>query len=126
MFLVDSHCHLDMLDLTPDNGDLNQVIGRAQANGVQYMLNVSVDLANFPEVLKIAAAYPFVSASVGVHPNEQTEDVDADTLIKLAQHEKVVAIGETGLDYFRSTGDVEWQRERFRTHILAAKKTKSR
>jgi TatD DNase family protein len=120
MFLVDSHCHLDLLDLTPDQGDLNKVIERAQANDVHSILNVCVKLADFPNVLKAAETYPFVCASVGLHPNDIEEEVDLPTLIKLGQHNKVVAIGETGLDYFRTTGDSEWQRERFRTHIHAA------
>ncbi|RDI46020.1 TatD family hydrolase [Aquicella lusitana] len=125
MFLVDSHCHLDLLDLTPDEGDLNRVIARAQEQGVHYLLNVCVALDGFPTLLKTAERYPFVSTSVGLHPNENpapVTDVDETTLIRLAQHPKVVAIGETGLDYFRSTGDLEWQRTRFRTHIEAAKK----
>ena len=122
MFLVDSHCHLDLLDLTPDQGDLNKVIARAQMSDVRHILNVCVSLAEFPTLLKTAEKYPFVSASVGLHPNERTEEVDTDTLIKLAQHKKVIAIGETGLDYFRSTGEVEWQQKRFRAHIRAAKK----
>ena len=121
MFLVDSHCHLDMLDLTPDAGDLTNVITRAKDAGVQHMLNVSVNLKDYPAVLKTAETYPFVSASVGLHPNEQDEHVDVETLIRLGQHHKVIAIGETGLDYFRSTGDLDWQRERFRIHIQAAK-----
>lgn len=120
MFLVDSHCHLDMLDLTPDNGDLNQVIARAKNAGVQYFLNVCVNLKDFPTVLGTAEKYDFVSASVGLHPNDQDEEINTDELIKLASHPKVIAIGETGLDYFRSTGDVEWQRIRFRNHIHAA------
>src|SRR5438105_2994909 len=102
MFLVDSHCHLDMLDLAPENGDLNKIIQRAQANGVHYFLNVCVSLRDFPAVLAIAENYPFISASVGLHPNDKDEETDAESLIKLARHEKVVAIGETGLDYFRS------------------------
>lgn len=124
MFLVDSHCHLDMLDLTPDAGDLNKVIARAQEAGVHHMLNVSVCLKDFPTVLKTAEAYPFVSASIGVHPNNQDESIDLDTLLELGKHKKVIAIGETGLDYYRSTGDLEWQRDRFRIHINAAKKLK--
>lgn len=123
MFLVDSHCHLDMLDLTPDDGDLNRVIARAKASGVNYLLNVCVGLKDFPTVLKIAENYSCVGASVGLHPNHDDEETDADALVALAQHPKVVAIGETGLDYFRSTGDLEWQRERFRAHICAAQKT---
>jgi TatD DNase family protein len=121
MFLVDSHCHLNMLDLTPDEGDLNKVMERAQTQGVRYLLNVCVKLTDFPELLKTAEAYPFVSASIGLHPNERDEEVDEDTLIQLGQSTKVIAVGETGLDYFRSTGDLSWQHERFRTHIRAAK-----
>jgi len=119
--LVDSHCHLDLLDLASDDGDINRLLQRAKDNRVGYILNVCITISAFPAVLKIAEAYPFVSASVGLHPNEQNEEVTVETLLKLAQPEKVVAIGETGLDYFRSTGEVEWQRERFRTHIRAAK-----
>jgi len=121
MFLVDSHCHLDLLDLTPDHGKLEPVIERAQANGVHYLLNVCVNLADFPTLLKTSESYPCVSTSVGLHPNDKDEETDEAALIKLAQHKKVVAIGETGLDYFRSTGDLEWQRTRFREHIRAAK-----
>lgn len=119
MQLVDSHCHLDLLD-----GDINEYVARAQTNGVCYILNVAVDIANFPTILKTAQAYPFVGTSVGLHPNEQGEEVDTAKLIELSQHPKVVAIGETGLDYFRTTGDTEWQRERFRAHIAAAKSVK--
>ena len=121
MFLVDSHCHFDLLDLSPAGDNLDAVLTRANAQGIKHFLNVSVSLADFPSVLKTAEAYPCISASVGLHPNEQSEETDTETLIKLAAPEKVVAIGETGLDYFRSTGDLEWQRERFRAHIRAAK-----
>ncbi len=124
MFLVDSHCHLDMLDVTQENGTLAGVISRANAQGVCYLLNVCVSLKDFPQVLKTAEAYSFVSASVGLHPNEQEEEVNAEELAGLATHNKVIAIGETGLDYFRSTGDLDWQRERFRQHIRAAKAVK--
>jgi TatD DNase family protein len=120
MFLVDSHCHFDLLDLSKD--EINNVIQRAQENSVAYFLNVCVKIADFPRVLSTAQNYPFVFASVGLHPNETNEEIDEAALIKLAQPQKVLAIGETGLDYFRSSGEVEWQRERFRTHIRAAKK----
>jgi len=116
LFLVDSHCHFNLLD---DNVDA--VVKRAQAAGVHYFLNVSVSLSGFQDVLATAQAYPFVGASVGLHPNDQKEEVDVETLIQLAQPDKVIAIGETGLDYFRCTGDMNWQKERFRTHIQAAK-----
>lgn len=124
MKLVDSHCHLNMLDLSPDNGQLDAVIQRAQHQGVCHFLNVSVNLADFPVVLQAAIDYPFVSASVGVHPNEADETVSVEQLVKLGSHPDVIAVGETGLDYFRSTGDLDWQRERFRTHIAAAKQLK--
>jgi TatD DNase family protein len=118
--LVDSHCHLNLLDLSAEGGDLNHVIERAKQAGVEHILNVSINLADFPQVLSTAKAYPFVSASVGLHPNDQDEEVTVDDLIKHGQDQKVIAVGETGLDYFRSTGDVEWQRDRFRRHIQAS------
>ncbi len=124
MILVDSHCHLDLLDLNADQGDLTPVITRAQKAGVQHLLNVCVTIAQFPTLLQTARRYPFVSASVGLHPNEREEEVTLATLIALADDPKVVAIGETGLDYFRTTGDTEWQRERFRTHMHAARLVK--
>jgi TatD DNase family protein len=122
MFLVDSHCHLDQLDLTAYSGDLAKAMAVADAADVKHFLCVSITLEHFPEVLQIAKAYSNVSASVGLHPNETNvpHEPNAEDLIALAQDDKVIAIGETGLDYFRSTGDVEWQRERFRQHIRAA------
>jgi len=120
MFLVDSHCHFDLLDLTPQD-DINQVIARAKANDVHYFLNVCVNLNGFAAVLKTAEAYPFVSASVGLHPNDTEEEASEETLIKLAEHPKVVAIGETGLDYFRTEGKHDAQQQRFRTHMHAAR-----
>jgi TatD DNase family protein len=125
MFLVDSHCHLDRLDLTPHEGELTRALAHAKELGVGHMLCVSITLENFPTVLEIAKSYPHISASVGLHPDEQgvSHEPSADDLIALAADPKVVAIGETGLDYYRCTGEVEWQRERFRQHIRAAKKT---
>ncbi|ADQ84610.1 hydrolase, TatD family [Methylovorus sp. MP688] len=90
-------------------------------NAVGHALCVSVTLKDFPAVLAVAEAHDNIFASVGVHPDYEDEPFfTADDLVKLAQHPKVIAIGETGLDYFRLTGDLEWQRERFRTHIRAA------
>jgi len=101
---------------------LDQVLQRAKENHVDFMLCVSVNLEHYPEVLALAEQHPHIFASVGVHPNEQSgADPTAEQLIKLAQHERVVAIGETGLDYFRSTGEMTWQHNRFRNHIQAAK-----
>lgn len=91
-------------------------------NGVSHALCVSVDLPDFPQVLALAEQYPHIYASVGVHPDyEDTEEPSAEQLVALSQHPKVVAIGETGLDYFRLKGDLEWQRERFRQHIRASR-----
>ena len=88
---------------------------------VGHALCVSVTLDKFPEVLALAEQYDNFYASVGVHPDyEDIEEPSIDGLVSLAAHPKVVAIGETGLDYFRLTGDLEWQRTRFRTHIRAA------
>lgn len=124
MQLVDSHCHLDQLDLTPYQGDLSKAIKHAEDQGVKHFLCVCITLDDFPTMLAITKNYSNVSASVGLHPNEQINkpEPSAEDLVKLAQDEKIIAIGETGLDYYRSQGDVEWQRERFRQHIRAAKK----
>lgn len=88
------------------------------------MLCVSVTLEKFPEVLALAHAYPHIFASVGVHPDEQQgQDPSVQDLVRLADDTRVVAIGETGLDYFRIKGDMTWQQERFRRHIQAARAT---
>lgn len=121
MFLVDSHCHLDQLDLTPYQGDLTKAIAFAEEQGVKHFLNVCITIDDLSAVLSAAELFPSVSASVGLHPNETVDqEPELRDLIELAQHPKVVAIGETGLDYYRSAGDLDWQRERFRTHIRAA------
>lgn len=120
--LVDSHCHLDRLDLTPFDGQLDGALENARQHGVGYMLCVCIDLEHFHDVLTPAQQHANVFASVGVHPNEREgQEPDVATLVRFASDPRVIAIGETGLDYFRSEGDLEWQRERFRTHITAAK-----
>ena len=117
--LVDSHCHLNFPELARD---LDDVLARMSAAGVTHALCVCVNLRDFQTVLDIAARYPNIYASVGVHPDEPPgNEPDTDELIELARHPRVVAIGETGLDYYRQTGDIEWQRVRFRTHIRAAR-----
>lgn len=122
-YLVDSHCHLDCLRHEHWEAGLQGAIEEAQHNGVGHMLCVSIELENFPKVLEIAKQYDFVSASVGVHPNvTDGKDPTAEELLALADDPDIVAIGETGLDYFRSQGNLDWQRERFRQHIDAAKK----
>ncbi len=119
--LVDSHCHLDRLDLDALGGDMDAVIAQAQAQGVEQMLCVAINLKQWDEMMAIVRRYPNVYASVGVHPNEDEEEPSLDDLLLRAQDPNVIAIGETGLDYFRSEGDLDWQRERFRRHISAAK-----
>ncbi|AKR43445.1 DNAase [Methylophilus sp. TWE2] len=103
---------------------MDQVLDTMRSNEVGHALCVSVTLDKFPEVLAIAEQHPNIYASVGVHPDyEDIQEPTVEELVRLANHPRVVAIGETGLDYFRLTGDLEWQRHRFRTHIRAAKAT---
>ena len=119
MSFVDSHCHINFHELSEN---ISEVLLRMQQNDVQSALCVSVNLADFPQVLALACQYPHIYASVGVHPDyEDVEEPDVARLVELAQHPKILAIGETGLDYYRLTGDLDWQRERFRTHIRAAR-----
>ena len=119
--LVDSHCHLNF---EPLNTGLEDVLLRARENGVGHMLCVSVTLETFPEIRMLAHGHARVFASVGVHPNEtEGREPTVDDLVSLAKDERVVAIGETGLDYYRSHGDMAWQQERFRRHIRASKQS---
>ncbi len=116
--LVDSHCHLNFPELQANLPAIKQAM---QEHGVGHALCISVTLPDFPQVLALAENNANFFASVGVHPDyENIEEPSIETLVTLAQHPKVIAIGETGLDYFRLTGDLEWQRNRFRTHIQAA------
>lgn len=116
--LIDSHCHLNFPELAQNIHAIRQSMHDER---VGYALCVSVTLDKFPEILNLAKQYENFYASVGVHPDyEHIEEPTIDTLVTLADHPKVIAIGETGLDYFRLKGDLEWQRERFRTHIRAA------
>jgi TatD DNase family protein len=117
--LVDSHCHLDFPDLA---GKLDEVFAAMAANGVTHALCVGVNLEQLPAVLDLAEKHANLFASVGVHPDyEEVEEPSVERLVELARHPKVVAIGETGLDYFRIQGQPEWQKERFRNHIRAAR-----
>jgi TatD DNase family protein len=117
MGLVDSHCHLNF---EPMGDDIEGVLERAKENNIDYMLCVAVNLEDYPEVLAIAQAHSNIFASVGVHPcYQEVREPSVEELIELARHQKVVAIGETGLDYFRVEGDMEWQQERFKRHIEA-------
>jgi TatD DNase family protein len=117
--LVDSHCHLDFPDF---DGKMAEVREEMRSSGVTHALCISVNLADFPKVLHLAETYDNFFATVGVHPDhEERAAVDSARLVELARHPRVLAIGETGLDYYRSSGDLEWQRERFRAHIRAAR-----
>ncbi|CAM2898843.1 TatD family hydrolase [Legionella worsleiensis] len=121
--LVDSHCHLNFIDLTDFNHDLSQVIQCAQEQGVNHFLTVCVELSDYPQLEAIASAYPNINISVGVHPNsEMTTPVTASLLCDMAANPACIAIGETGLDYYRTLTDEarEMQRQRFREHIKAA------
>jgi TatD DNase family protein len=118
---VDSHCHLDCIKLDEFENNYNILIQRCLEAGVEHMLCVSIDMHKFPQMLEQAENYPQVSVSAGVHPMaKQEEDVDAETLKGIASKQKVVAIGETGLDYYYNKGDKKWQQQRFRTHIQCA------
>jgi TatD DNase family protein len=117
--LIDSHCHLDFDGLS---NRLPEVLAAMEANDVGGCMTIGVTLEEAPQVLAIAAAYEQVFASVGVHPEyADHQEPDVETLCALAQHPKVLAIGETGLDYHWHKDQPEWQRERFRVHIRAAK-----
>lgn len=120
--LVDSHCHLDRLNLEKYQGELELALQAAKEQDVSYILCVCVELEELPNILKIAEQYEHIWASVGLHPTEERPEPSEEQLIKLAAHPRIIAIGETGLDYYRCEADaVDWQRERFRTHIRAAK-----
>jgi TatD DNase family protein len=119
--LVDSHCHLDFPEL---RSDLPGVLARMGEHGVTHALTISTTLATYPDVRRVAGEAPNLWCSAGVHPDERRDarEVTVAELVRMADDPKVVAIGETGLDYYRVEGDTEWQRERFRTHIRAARR----
>ncbi|MDP1592783.1 MAG: TatD family hydrolase [Gallionella sp.] len=119
MPFIDSHCHINFHELSENIGD---VLAKMRQNDVLSALCVSVNLADFPQVLKLAEDYPNIYASVGVHPDyENVEEPSVEHLVALACHPKIIAIGETGLDYYRLSGDLDWQRARFRNHIRASR-----
>lgn len=118
--LVDSHCHLDFPEFS---GDMARVLKSMADNRVGWALCAGVTLERFPAMLALVKPHDNLFAAVGVHPDteEPAREPDVATLVDMADDKKIVAIGETGLDYYRLTGDLEWQRERFRTHIRAAR-----
>jgi len=123
--LIDSHCHLNLINYTELGVDINAVVRAALDNDVLHMLCVGTNLKESEAVIRIAEQFPEVSASIGLHPNETVEtEPTFDELVALAAHPKVIAIGETGLDYYRSEATQNWQDARFKTHIEVAKATK--
>ncbi|MBD9390008.1 TatD family hydrolase [Agrobacterium sp. AGB01] len=121
--LIDTHCHLDFPDFEAERDD---IIARAHAAGVKQMVTISTRVRRLPELLKITEKYPSVFCSVGTHPNNADEELDitAEELIKIANsHEKIVAIGEAGLDYFYDTQKPEDQKTGLLRHIEAARVT---
>lgn len=118
--LVDSHCHLDFPDLA---SRLPELLQRMEENTVGLAVCIGVNLEDFPRVLALAEAHPQLWATVGVHPEyTDVREPDENELLALANHPKVIAIGETGLDYYWQKDKPEWQRARFRTHIRAARR----
>lgn len=119
MIIVDSHCHLDMLK---DYDSTDNIVTRAKEADVQYLQTICTRLDNFKNILSIAKKYDSVFASVGVHPSEVKEVTPAKKLVELANHEKVIGLGETGLDYFynKDAEHQEIQRESFEQHIIAS------
>lgn len=121
MILVDSHCHIDFPEL---HENLIAVLDRANAAGVGYLLCVSVNLEDLKNIVEISHSYSHVFATAGVHPNHDQGILDSPTYLELreaAGDPVVVAVGETGLDYYRSEGDLEWQLDRFRRHIAVSR-----
>ncbi|WP_456412138.1 TatD family hydrolase [Thiolapillus sp.] len=119
--LIDSHCHLDRVDLSPYQNSFSNFMQHTRDAGVGHLLCVSIDLESYPQMLALVSPYEDISVSVGVHPNDfDRREPSIEDLLELAAHPRNVAIGETGLDFFRSQGDLDWQRKRFRTHIRAA------
>ena len=121
--LIDSHCHLDRLDLTNREGGLEAVIADAQTRGISHLLTVAVDLESSRSLTELTAKYDHIYSSVGVHPlqDEELPLPTVEQLTDLAMLPKVVAVGETGLDNFYSADSFEWQYESFTRHLLASK-----
>ena len=120
MQIVDSHCHINFEELYQK---LPDVLANAKQNDISHMLCVSVTLEDFPQVKNLADKYHHIFASVGVHPcYEDVKEPSVEELIEVGSDDNIVAIGETGLDYFRiENKDMSWQRDRFVRHISAAK-----
>jgi TatD DNase family protein len=123
--LIDSHCHLHTIDLTEFDQDMKQLLEAAHNNGVEHMLCVCIELEDLPAIQSLAEKYSNISTSAGIHPNVDTQLVLAEELISLSSHPSCIAIGETGLDYYRTETDEAkgLQRDLFREHIRASRHT---
>ncbi|SET49136.1 TatD family hydrolase [Thalassotalea agarivorans] len=119
---IDSHCHLDRLKLSEYENGLDTVLANAKDANVEGMLCVSVTLKEFPKMAQVTEPYSNVWISCGVHPLNQEDVTDEDTLCELASNERVVAVGETGLDYHYAPETAQLQRDAFRQHIRVANK----
>ena len=122
MKIIDSHCHIDRVDLDSFGGSIESMLKHASEFSVDEFLCVCIDLEHFDEVHDLALSYPNIYSSVGVHPTETNcKDPSVDELLVYAKSDRVIAIGETGLDYFHvKKDDADWQRDRFRRHINAS------
>jgi TatD DNase family protein len=120
---VDSHCHLSFPELVADR---QGVLDRMRSAGVSAAMNICVRMEEFGSVLELAESQPDIYATVGVHPDteEPSEEPSVADLVAKARHPRVLAIGETGLDYYRLKEPLEWQRDRFRVHIRAAREAR--
>ncbi len=121
--LIDSHCHLHLLDLSIHNHQMDTVLKKAKALGVEKFLCVAINLESHETLATLVKQFEEIYISAGVHPSESPKKaIDLNLLQQQAQHEKVVAVGETGLDYHYNEGDLSWQRQRFAHHIQIARK----
>ena len=118
----DSHCHLDRIDLGEYDNNIDTLVNTIESSLVTRMVCISVSLETFDTMYQKISPYPQIFCSVGVHPGyEDVREPSIDTLVSLSEKSKVVAIGETGLDYANMTDNMQWQRDRFAVHIEAAK-----
>ncbi len=119
---IDSHCHLDRIDLAPFQGSFDNFVTDANHQGISGMLCIAIDLEAYPAMLAMVTPYAHINVSVGVHPNVKEDwEPTVEELVNLGEDDKVLAIGETGLDYYRAGCAVTDQQQRFRNHIRAAK-----
>ena len=122
MQIIDSHCHIDRVDLDAFGGSIESMLDHARNLSVDKFLCVCIDLEHFDDVHTLSKSYPNIYCSVGVHPTETNcKDPSIEELLEYAKSNRVIAIGETGLDYFHVRKDeADWQRDRFRRHIAAS------